>query len=308
MRLLKRTTAFILSLIMIISLLPSAFALNGEAVLKTLGHSDTDIYTFTNITTRDVTLTVSYKIAQDNANIVDLFNGLIMTYDETKYKNVVVTPADKAEVGGSKVSVTVTFNNLSDADGAEKSSTEYFIKVVSAPPIPAKFSGVINRNVLFPLLVPNPIAALYTITEDEINDMYTQSDGVALEYIIISGSNLVAGTLSHDGNPYVLGTQKIYENAIGTFTFNPEKVGKVSYNINAYDSSDNLIGTAVATFMVYQVPDIKSPITKVGYTGSSVNFSASDFISKCELYNMPLEKIEITPEANNLRNMVLRYY
>ncbi len=296
MKLLKRITAFFLSFIMIISLLPPAQAADGEAVLKTLGHSETNVYTFTNTTTREVTLTVPFNFLKTDPNRkLDLFTGIVMTYDETKYKNVVLTPASEATVDGARVSVVVTFNNISDADGAEKSETEYFIKVVRAAQIPASFSGAITKNVIN--------SSTYTISETDILSMYDQHEGELLSYITVSGSNLVAGTLKHNGVFYDLSKpdadKKVDAGDIGTFTFTAAQIGKVSYNINAFDSTDTLIGTAVVTFLVYQVPEINSPVTKVGYTGSSVSFTASDFTSKCELYAMPLESIVITPLATD---------
>ena len=86
MRVLKKTTAFLLSLIMIFGLLPAAYAVDAEpevpevpeddyAVLKSLGHERAnEIFMFSDEEEREALLTVPFLYAEAHDKL-DLFNG-----------------------------------------------------------------------------------------------------------------------------------------------------------------------------------------------------------------------------------------
>lgn len=288
MRFQKRVTASLLAVITAISLLPSvAYAADGESVLTSIGHSNTDTVTLSG-SGRSVTLTVPYDYS---GSTIDLANGLIMTWDETAYKSVVAAPASTATVDGDAVTVTVTYNDYDDADGAEKSETVYYVQVVRAEMAPAEFSGVIDRTVEYP--------AVTSISFDaaDFTDLYDQNDGEALGYIIISGSNLVIGTLMYDGSAYDF-SEKIYPEDLGKLSFEAtDYYGVVSYDVKAYSAdTHSLVGTVVLTITVYQASDIESELTMTAYVGADLRFSASDFTDCCEMYDMALASVEITPE------------
>ena len=286
----KRVAASLLAVITVISLLPSAYAAGGTSVLTSIGHSSTDTVTLSG-TARDVTLTVPYTYSKTE---VDLTNGLIITWDETAYKSVVAAPASSAVVDGGAVAVTITYNGINDADGSEKSETVYHVQVVRAKKAPADFSGVIYRTVEYPATTSISFGA------SDFTNLYKQNDGESLGYIVISGSNLVIGTLKYDGSIYDF-KKKIYPGDLGKISFDAtDYYGTVSYNVNAYGAdTGSLVGTAVLTITVYQAPDIKSKLALTAYVGANLSFSASDFTGCCEMYDMSLQSVEITPENTN---------
>jgi len=115
---------FTAALLFILFLPAPASAADNASVLKTIGHENTD--TVSLYAQRDVTLYVPNNYAEDT---VDLQNGLVITYDENTYKNVIAVPESQAEVDKSAVTVTVTYNEIEDADSDEKSQTEYQVNV-----------------------------------------------------------------------------------------------------------------------------------------------------------------------------------
>lgn len=285
MKFLKRVVAASLAVMVVISLLPPVYAVDNASVLTSIGHSSTDTVALS-ASERNVTLTVPYDYSGSE---VDLVNGLIITWDETAYKSVVAVPASAAEVDGDAVAVTVTFNAYGDADGAEKSRTVYYVRVKRAAMTPAVFAGVIEKTIVFS---PETTVAF---SETDFTSLYAQNDGEALGHITISGSNLVVGTLMHNGANYAF-ESLLYPSDLDDISFSAAACGTVSYDVNAYGASTNgLIGTAVLTITVYRAPAIESPVTKIAYAGTNLGFSASDFTDCCDLYGMPLNILEITP-------------
>ena len=286
MRFQKRAAAIWLAAMLVISLLPPVNAVDEDSVLTSIGHGSTDTVTFTG-SERSVTLTVAYGYP---GTTVDLANGLIITWDKALYKSVVAAPASAAVVDGDAVAVTVTYNYIDDADDAEKSDTVYTVKVVRAEMTPAAFSGVIDRSIEYPAVTS------ISFDETDFTDLYKQNDGESLGYIIIRGSNLVVGTLKYDGAIYDF-TEKIVPGDLSRISFDAANYyGTVSYDVQAYGAdTESLIGTVILTITVYQAPDIESEFSKTAYVGAPLRFSSSDFTACCEMYDMELESVEITP-------------
>lgn len=294
---LKRAIACLLAVCLLLPAFPASHAANEESVLTSIGHSDTNSVSLSG-TTRYVTLTVSNDHEDDS---VDLANGLNITYDDTKYKAVVAVPASSAAVCDSDVadsvgyvSVVVSFNDIDDADDAEKSQTIYYVRVIRAEAEAAEFSGVIELDAAE--------GDTLTLSASDFEANYDQNDGYGLEYLKIRGSNLVTGTLS-----YSLGSifsTPIYLNSSGEFsgnlTFAAAESGEVSYYIDAYEKTTlDLVGTATLTITVYDIPEIEGDFSGSVYQGASLDFLKSDFSGLCDLNGASMESVEITPADND---------
>lgn len=290
---LKRAIACLIAVSLLLPAFPASRAANEESVLTGIGHSDTDSVSLSG-TARYVTLTVSNDYA---AASVDLGSGLNITYDDTKYKSVVVVSAPTAAVcdpdaadGVGYVSVTVSFSDIGDANDAEKSQTVYYVRVIRAQAEAAEFSGVISAKAA--------IGDTISLSASTFRTNYDQNDGYGIGYLEIRGSNLVVGTLSYSlgsafGTPIYLDDSGEFG---GSLTFEAEASGEVSYYVDAYEKNTlDFVGTAVLTVTVYDVPEIESDFSGAVYKGASLDFSKSDFSSLCDLNGASLESVEITP-------------
>lgn len=272
----------LITAVFLAGLLPRTVAANDESVLTSVGHVDTDTVLLSGAG-RSITLTVPFSYSDAS---VDLSNGLIISYDTTKYKSVVAS-ASAATVGGPSVSLNVTYNAVTDADGDPKSLTVYSVAVVRAASIAPGFSGVIAAEV----------QASGTLSFSNINfsSKYSQNDGEALGYISLSGSNPAFGAIKQNGGSYVFGTAV----SISSLTFDAVSTGTVSYDVKAYEASDinglHPIGNVVLTITAYGVPQIKTPIADTVGKGTVLTFTSSYFTNHCDLNGTPLQSVEITP-------------
>jgi hypothetical protein len=284
--LIRNCCAFIFTVLVIVLFIPVVSAADNASILKTIGHESTN--TVSPGSQRSVTLYVPYNYAKDT---VDLQNGLEITSDENAYKNVVAVPQDIAEVDGIAVTLTVTYNEIEDADSDEKSQTEYQVYVKRTAAKDPEFSGKISKTSKYPGTV--------TFSKNDFTAKYSQNDGNDLASISIAGSNLTAGTLMLAGSNYSFG-DFISIDSINNLTFAAKNNGSVSYIVSAYsgNSSDTLVGTAVLTITVsaYSVPTIEKEITDTLSAGDTLSFSLSTFTNCCDLNDGTLESIEITPK------------
>jgi len=282
----KRGLASFLVIMMIFSLFPVTYAADNESVLTSIGHSDTNTVNVSSPNTT-VQLTSSYGTS---GNTINLSKNLAITYDESLYKNVVVEADSNVVVDGNAVSITVTYNDINDADDTQKHTTTYSIKVVSEAAKAAEFSGTIRKTGAFPGII--------SFSASDFEDKYEKNDGDELGYVIITGTNLRTGTLKLFGSDYVSGTQ-ISVNDLANLTFATAAGGVVSYNVKAYTKSNasTSVGTAILTISVsaISVPTINSTITKSSSISSPLAFSLSTFSGFYNLNSGTLTSIEITP-------------
>jgi len=295
LKLFNRVISCLLIVIMLFSSLPAALAANEYSVLTSIGHSDTNTVTLSG-STRQVTLTVPFDYP---GTALDLVNGLDIAYFESLYKSVVVVPASAATIDDQNyISVVVTFNHITDADDAAKNQTIYYVRVMREAQTDAAFSGVISKTIQGSGTIP--------LSASDFNAIYSKNDGEALGYITISGSNLVAGTLMHYDS--ISGINSNYEfntpisaASLNSLSFDASSYGTVSYDVNAYEAvTSEYIGTAVLTITVYATPTIQSTIAASVFKGSSIRFSASDFTSRCNIYGVALQSVEITPTNSDV--------
>lgn len=268
---------------------PIAYAANNESVLATIGHQDTDMVTLNN-TTRTITLTVPNSYS---GSTIDLTSGLDFSYDPTKYKYVVVQTS-VAAVGGGSVSLTVSYNDINDADGTPKSMTVYNVSVVRAAAVGPQFSGSVKKTVT----VGNRI----TFSAADFGDIYKANDGAELGFIAITGSNTSKGTMKYGGAAYDFNSYtqiSAYQLDSGYLIFDASSTGTVSYNIDAYSTADinNPVGSAVLSITIDPVtkPTVKSVITKTAYSGSDAFFDQYIFSVACNLNGGTIASVEITP-------------
>lgn len=283
----KQLSCLALSAVLMLSLLPAAAAADGEDVLLTLGHASASAPVSIGSGQRDVTL---YVPASYTPTTLDLFQGLDISYDTGKYQNVVAAPAGKATVGGAAVTLTVSYT-LIGGDGAV-CSTVYLVSVKKADPIPAVFTGAIDRSSLFP--------ASLSFSASDFTQKYTPNDSGAMTHISISGSNLIVGTLLYNGSAYSFG-QPVALADIPKLTFSASAAGSVTYSVSSYAANDTAhpIGSVLLTIQVQavSVPTVSAnPIAKSTAAGSSVNFSFSDFVSSFDLQGGTMSYIEIDPD------------
>ena len=178
MKPLKILISFLVTVTILLSLVPAAIAADNESVLLSVGHTDTDVVTISG-SARDVTLTAPYG----SSGTVDLSNGLAITWDEAVYKSVVATSSSAAQIGGTAVTLTVTYNYKTDVAGTPKSTTLYSVKVVEAPPVDPVFSGTIKKQ--------QPLSGgVFSFTsagsDNDFENLYAQNDGAALAFISLS--------------------------------------------------------------------------------------------------------------------------
>jgi hypothetical protein len=290
----KRTLTFVITGVMLLQLLPAAAAApyDNQSVLTSLGHSAIPLSPV-QVTgnSRDITLTVPYQFS---SNTVDLDNGLMITYNNSLYKNVVADPAGAVTVkraadsgSGTAVSLKVTFNYITEDDTAPKSSTTYNVRVQEATPTPASFSGVIVKE--------QDNTSSIDLGPD-IAAKYLKNHGANLDYVKISGSNPDFGKLMMGATtPYGFGNN-IDVADLNNLQFKATGTGTVSYDITAYaQGSTTPVGTVVLTIIIYKVPEVNGSISLTVNKGATYQFKASDFTSRCNLYGVPLESVTITP-------------
>jgi hypothetical protein len=281
---LKNFIVFLLAAVLLWSLLPAAAAVDGEAVLTFLKHKNTDM-----VPVSDPAIPIVLTVAASFADAsVDLSNDLTIGYDTALYKNVVAAPEGPALVDGPPVTMNVSFNNISDEDGAEKSHTAYTVIVVRAAAVAPTFSGTLVKETTAPGGV--------TFLAADFTSKYTRNDGEALGYISLSGSNPTFGAIKLSGAAYTFGT-RVSIASIGQLTFAAAATGTVSYDVEAYAGTDtvNPIGNVVLTVTAYSVPSIKTPIADSVTKGMVLPFTAAYFTSHCDMSGVPLVSIELTP-------------
>ncbi|MGE4484045.1 MAG: S-layer homology domain-containing protein [Oscillospiraceae bacterium] len=283
----KRTASFLLVVFTLIIFFQPALAANEDSVLTSIGHSETNTAALSD-SVRYVTLTVPFDYA---GSTVDLVNGLDITYNDTLYKSVVAVPASPGIAvidNAGYIAVTVSFNNIDDADGTGKSATTYYVRVERAEKTKAAFSGVIDMDV--------ESGDTITLDSSVFKANYKQNDGQSLGSIVVRGSNLVAGTLGYSAGDTFdneIGTDNSGE-FIGDLTFTASSVGEVSYYIDAYEKgTGDYVGTAVLTISVYACPNA-STFSASAYAGTSLGYSAMDFPDFYDLNGGSLESLEIT--------------
>jgi hypothetical protein len=286
---LKKAVSYLLITCMLLAVLPAgASAADGERVLNTIGYSYTDVAAPN--ASNSVVLTVPYSYAKDNSSL-SLTSGLAITYDESVYFGVVVTPGSpEATIGGDPVSVTVTYSRVDEEDAEQPEntpiySTVYNIRVVAAEKEAPSFAGIIEKG-------PVPPGTVMFNASDFLG-RYEKNDGEDMGYVAITGSNPGFGELKLGGVSYTLGS-KISVSDLGSLSFESSAGGTVSYTAVAYEGeNEEPFGLVRITVTVISVPEITSEVTKTTYAGETCTFALSDF--KYDLNDGNLSNIEITP-------------
>ncbi|MGI5936586.1 MAG: S-layer homology domain-containing protein [Oscillospiraceae bacterium] len=297
MKAVRRGINWLLLVLMLINMLPApaALAADGESVLDSINHTDAAGSQWDD--SRHITLYVAYG---STAQYIDLSSGLTISYDQSRYKAVVINaPADpRLEVDKRDyVQFTVSYNLAEEEDGIAKSKTEYYIRALKKAQTPAEFHGNITMEIQAGQSVPlNPA---------DFTDKYLQNEGDEFGYIIIRGTNLAVGTLKYSGatgdSPYEFGAE-INVNDIDKLFFQATSVtGTVSYDVEAYDVTGKKVGTAVLTVIVREnsPPDITKPISETIYKGSDFTFSSLYILNRCNTFGWPLKSVTITPLGND---------
>ena len=292
MKPLKNIVVYLLAAVLLWSLLPAVSAVDGDPVLTSLKHVYTDEEAVSDPgTTIELKVAASYTV--NYGTTVDLSNGLTPGYNTTLYKNVVAAPAGPVTVGGSPVTLDVSFNNSSDPDGAEKSHTVYTVIVTSKAAVDPTFSGSLAKE--------TAVLSSATFNVSDFQSRYTANDGGDLGYISISGSNPAFGFLKYNSDPYGFGTL-IDIDQITRLTFAASAAGTISYDVTAYSRTDTgtpkqPIGNVVLTITAITTvpPTIRTPILDSVAKGTVRTFDAGYFTSRCNMSGLPLDSVEITP-------------
>lgn len=291
MKTIKRIVTSLLIPILLLCMLPSASAENGESVLASVTHQYADTCDWAS-DGRTVTLNVRSSYDSDT---LDLVNGLNISWN-AGYRSVVATPAansvtidnDGIADPGEIVALAVTYYLASETDGRQWSTT-YYVKAKYAAAVQPDFTGTVSAEVL---TTPGTV----TISYDQFSSKYVQNDGDALGFISIHGSNPAFGGIRVDNNDYTFGDLIGPDSII---TFEATARGTVFYNVKAYGVEDDLginpIGNVVLSIISYSAPGINGPISENISKGTVYQFSVSNFSSRCSLYGLPLEAVEITP-------------
>lgn len=299
MKYLRRGINWLLIVLMLINIapFPSAHAADDEPVLSSISLVGAVSSRWDD--SRRITFYVPYSFEDTE---IDLPSNLVITYDMSRYKSVVVDIPDNAavEVGNDNYTkITVHYNRIDDQDDASQIETFYYVRVSKEARKPAEFSGVIDKSA--------QDGGTAEIFYTDLGDIYQKNDGQPLEsvYIKIRGTNLAVGTLKYNGGDYKLGEQVIMARHLkeGTdslyFEASDSAFGVVSYYVDAYDTEDTHIGTAVLTVTVTQntPPEIKETISETIHKGLTLNFSdlAPFILDNCNTYGNPIKYLIIEP-------------
>ena len=258
MRGFKRVFTFFVTASLIFGLIPPSLAASeNEDVLTSLGHKSTTTVSIS-AGQRSVTLYVANSYA---GLTVDLSNHLEISYDDSIYQYVVATPSALAQVDGAAVSLSITYNRLTDGDNVPKSTTVYTVNVVRASRIAPVFGGVISKSGKFPGNV--------LLSTDDFTSKFTLNDGPDLGGVVITGSNLTTGTLYLNGEYYTLGTL-IPVSELNELVYSSAQTGTVYYNVYGYagDGTAELSGIATLAFNL-------SPLSLPTVTGSIIRTVAA---------------------------------
>ena len=299
-QLIKRSLAILLTLALMIGTIPynaSAANADNDYVLTSISHADT--IAKVNVSGKfNATLTVPY----DYAKVIDLSNGLDISYDKSTYYSAVASFPDGAEatVGGDAISMLVTYQYTETGDPF---TSTYTINVQRTEPIDPKFSGTITKTTVLPSKI--------TFSATDFTAKYKQNDGQPLGSITISGSNPSFGSLQLDGSDYVLEDQISYAKlSAGKLTFTTTASGTCDYRVDAYGENDtsNIIGTAVLRITVNQEVINAANITYTTSVDTAIKFRATDFSSVCTAATGDtLSYVNYTPPSSTYGKLYYNY-
>lgn len=301
MKVIRRIVIYLIISVFLFCLLPIAGADDDDNVLTSLKHKESGVFELTG-NSRDITLAVRNSY---DGTALDLINGLNITWNTSVFRSVVATPeAASIEINGTDtVELTVTYNRVSDLTDIPRRTEVYTIRAVRADPIDPSFTGTVSKTLLYS--AANDTVAF---TSADFLARYTKNEGKNLGSIAITGSNPSFGSIRVGDENYDLDTKpRINIDATNSanpiFTFEATSIGTVSYNITAYEdkTAPTPIGNVVLTVTSYTAtPQIHTPIMEEVSKGTVKTFSESYFTSRCNLYNAPLESVEITPGDTSL--------
>jgi len=271
-KLLKRSMAILLSVLMTVTLVPYSTipvyaAGNGEAVLSSLSH--TDAVATANISGFNVTLTVPYGYADPSIDTADID----YTIDSDYVEDSVDYSASAIDVDGSSVIMDISYTYAAGDDTTTVFQSSYYVSVVEgdAP----TFSGTISKST-------NPTGTI-TFDDSDFTAKYDANDGDSLAAISIGApSSTSYGTLELNGSDYVSDTVvTVAELGGGDLTFSASAAGTVTYTVTAYSDTDgnDEVGTATLSITVS-----KPTAAKISYStvqNDPVDFNDAHFISAC---------------------------
>ena len=204
------------------------------------------------------------------------------------------TPSGPATVGGAAVTLNVSYNRISEAEGAAKWHTRYSVKIVRAEKVLPAFAGTVVKETTAPGIV--------MFIASDFTSKYTRNDGGEITAICIRGSNPSFGSLKLDRAAYVFGTPvgvstSSPATSVNLLSFTATAIGSVTYDVFAYAGTDmsTPIGNVVLTIHAVTVPTIKTAVTDTATKGSITRFTPWYFTDHCDMNGVPLVSVEITP-------------
>ena len=300
MKAIKRIITYLIILVFLFCLLPSALAYTTDNVLTAVTHTFADSGAWS-VDGRTITLNVRYSFADTT---LDLLNGLNISWDTAQYRSVVATPASASIAIDGTATVSLIVSYLpTDPESTVPLETEYFLKASKAAAEDPSFSGTVSKEIHY-----STDHRTVELTSADFIPLYIKNDGADIGSIALTGSNPSFGKLraeTSEGNfdDYDLSIHPCISidasNPADTiFTFEASSTGTVSYNVKAFAGSDTgtPIGNVVVTITSYTIaPQIHTPISDQVSKGTVKTFSESYFISRCNLYGVPPASVEITP-------------
>jgi len=251
-----------------------AFAANGEPVVGSFTYDGAASVNF-NDANKTVTVTVPNAYAGttlDLAKLIPQFNVLQYGYVSHTY-NGAATIGDAA----SFAILTFSYTVLAEQNPGAAYTTEYKISAVRVNPLPAQFSGTIDKAATLP-------TTSITFTPEDFTAKYTANDGGPLTGIIITGSGGSAGRLLLGGNAYTLGTA-IPLSSIYSLVFENVAAGSPTFKVTAVNQaapSAPGFGDVTLRITLSQDPSLTLKLDEINYsaaTNSYFYFTESDFNS-----------------------------
>lgn len=271
--------------------LPVAAAADGDPVLLTMGHKDTNTVDVEDA--NNVTLLVPFSYPAATLNLSD---GLSFTYDSMYDEVVASVPAVSVIDSSSPVTVTVTFIRQDDNADDPRWTTEYNVYVERAPVVDPTFTGTLTKDI--------KANGSLDFTSIDFLQFYTKNDGAAITAISITGVNNPYGTLKLGAANYPYKARIPFTSpdpniaTVAQLSFSSGDVSDVLpvyYEVYAYAGDATPIGQVILTITTYPEPKINTAFTGTVNKGAELTFTQADFTSHCNLFGLPLESLQITP-------------
>jgi len=265
-----------IALAIILAIFPAAVSANdGDPVISEATHPD-GVMTISGL---NITLTVPNSNNNSTFDIASKTTPTIapgysiVSVSFSNYSNGVAVPLD------APVSMEVQFQKIQGLNLMGPYTTNYTVRVVKAPPLPASFSGEISKGVTLP-------AQLISFTSAEFTSLYQRGDDGEITHVSITGPASGIGSLKTNGSEYYLGDPIAVAN-LSQLTFTASSAGEVNYNVYAHTSAGGARIGAVTLSITVTPPVVSGdPVISGNYNksnvlvGATVTFNQSDFTNR----------------------------